>query len=191
MIELILFDLDGTLIDSSEGIINSVIYALKKFGIEETEREKLHAFIGPPLTDSFTKYYGFSEEESWKAVDAYREYYQDKGIFECKLYDGIPDVLKAVKQAGKKALVVTSKPEVYAKQIMDHFSLTPYFTCVAGMELDGGRGTKAEVIEYAFRENGITDLKNVLMIGDREYDVIGAHKIGIDCLGILYGFGDK
>ena len=186
-----LFDLDGTLIDSSEGIINSVIYALKKFGIEETEREKLHAFIGPPLTDSFTKYYGFSEEESWKAVDAYREYYQDKGIFECKLYDGIPDVLKAVKQAGKKALVVTSKPEVYAKQIMDHFSLTPYFTCVAGMELDGGRGTKAEVIEYAFRENGITDLKNVLMIGDREYDVIGAHKIGIDCLGILYGFGDK
>ena len=111
-----LFDLDGTLIDSSEGIINSVIYALKKFGIEETEREKLHAFIGPPLTDSFTKYYGFSEEESWKAVVAYREYYQDKGIFECKLYDGIPDVLKAVKQAGKKALVVTSKPEVYAKQ---------------------------------------------------------------------------
>ena len=97
-----LFDLDGTLIDSSEGIINSVIYALKKFGIEETEREKMHAFIGPPLTDSFTKYYGFSEEESWKAVVAYREYYQDKGIFECKLYDGIPDVLKAVKQAGKK-----------------------------------------------------------------------------------------
>lgn len=144
-----------------------------------------------PLTESFTKYYGFSEEESWKAVDAYREYYQDKGIFECKLYDRIPDVLKAVKQAGKKALVVTSKPEVYAKQIMDHFSLTPYFTYVAGMELDGGRGTKAEVIEYAFRENGITDLKNVLMIGDREYDVIGAHKIGIDCLGILYGFGDK
>lgn len=187
-----LFDLDGTIIDSSEGITNSVMYALRKFGIIEDDREKLFSFIGPPLTDSFARYYGFSEEKCLEAVDAYREYYEGgKGLFECQVYEGIPEVLKTLCGAGKKVLVATSKPEVYARQIMEHFHLDPYFTCIAGMELDGGRGTKAEVIEYAFQKNQITDYSKVFMIGDRKYDVIGAHKIGIDCLGILYGFGDR
>lgn len=186
-----LFDLDGTLIDSSEGIVNSVIYALKKMGIKETDREKLLAFIGPPLNDSFSKYYGFSEEKCWKAIEAYREYYKDKGIFECYVYDGIEEVLKKMKEAGKKVLVATSKPEIFAKRILEHFSLASYFDCIAGMALNGERGTKAEVIAYAFEENNITDLSKVLMIGDREYDVIGAHKIGVNCLGILYGFGSR
>lgn len=191
MYQVCLFDLDGTITDSAPGIINSVIYALKKFGIEETDREKLLAFIGPPLTESFQKFYGFSEEESWKGVEYYREYYAEKGIFECAVYEGLEETLKNLKDSGRKLLVSTSKPEVYARQIIDHFGLTKYFDYVAGMELDGGRGTKAQVIEYALKTCRIENVEEVLMIGDREHDVLGAKSFGIDCAGVLYGFGSR
>jgi phosphoglycolate phosphatase len=148
MYDICFFDLDGTIIDSSPGITNSVMYALEKFGIEETEREKLYKFIGPPLTDSFARFYGFDDEKSWKAVEHYREYYQDTGIFECSVYPGFEKSLKALKAAGKRLFVATSKPEVYARRIIEHFDLDQYFEYVAGMELDGGRGSKAEVIGY-------------------------------------------
>ena len=139
MYDICFFDLDGTIIDSSQGITNSVMYALEKFGIEETEREKLYKFIGPPLTDSFARFYGFDDEKSWKAVEYYREYYQDTGIFECSVYPGFEKSLKALKAAGKRLFVATSKPEVYARRIIEHFDLDQYFEYVAGMELDGGR----------------------------------------------------
>ena len=187
--EIFLFDLDGTITDSALGITNSVMYALKKFGIEETDRTKLYKFIGPPLTESFEKFYGFTKEQSLDGVKYYREYYHDKGIYENRVYDGLEEVLKKINEAGKQAIVATSKPEEYAKVIIDHFHLTKYFACVAGMEMDGGRGTKAQVITYALEKNDITDKSKVLMIGDREHDVIGAHENGLDCLGILYGFG--
>ena len=186
-----LFDLDGTITDSAPGIVNSVIYALNKLGIEETDREKLLAFIGPPLTESFQKFYGFSEEESWKGVEYYREYYEEKGIFECAVYEGLEETLKKLKDSGRELIVSTSKPEVYAKQIIEHFGLTGYFDYVAGMELDGGRGTKAQVIEYALKACRIENIKEVLMIGDREHDVLGAESLGIDCAGVLYGFGSR
>ena len=186
-----LFDLDGTITDSAPGIVNSVIYALKKFGIEETDREKLLAFIGPPLTESFQKFYGFSEEESWKGVEYYREYYEEKGIFECSVYEGLEETLKKLKDSGRKLIVSTSKPEVYARQIIEHFGLAKYFDYVAGMELDGGRGTKAQVIEYALKTCQIENAEEVLMIGDREHDVLGSKSIGIDCVGVLYGFGNR
>ena len=186
-----LFDLDGTITDSALGITNSVMYALKKFGIEETDRTKLYKFIGPPLTKKKKKYYGFTEEQSLKGVDYYREYYHDKGIYENRVYDGLEDVLKKINEAGKQAIVATSKPEKYARIIIEYFQLTKYFAYVAGMEMDGGRGTKAEVITYALETNHIADKSKVLMIGDREHDVIGAHKNGLDCLGILYGFGNR
>ena len=190
--EIFLFDLDGTITDSALGITNSVMYALKKFGIEETDRTKsLKKFIGPPLTESMEKYYGMSEEEALLGVKYYREYYHDKGIYENRVYDGLEEVLKKINEAGKQAIVATSKPEKYAKIIMDHFHLTKYFACVAGMEMDGGRGTKAQVITYALEKNDITDKSKVLMIGDREHDVVGAHENGLDCLGILYGFGSR
>ena len=105
MYDICFFDLDGTIIDSSPGITNSVMYALEKFGIEETEREKLYKFIGPPLTDSFARFYGFDDEKSWKAVEYYREYYQDTGIFECSVYPGFEKSLKALKAAGKRLLL--------------------------------------------------------------------------------------
>ena len=181
--KIFLFDLDGTITDSALGITNSVMYALKKFGIEETDRTKLYKFIGPPLTESFEKFYGFTKEQSLDGVKYYREYYHDKGIYENRV--------KKINEVGKQAIVATSKPEKYAKIIMDHFHLTQYFACVAGMEMDGGRGSKAQVITYALEKNDITDKSKVLMIGDREHDVIGAHENGLDCLGILYGFGSR
>ncbi len=185
------FDLDGTLTDSSLGITNSVIYALKKFGIEETDRRKLYSFIGPPLTVSFEKYCGFSKEETKRAVEYYREYYRDRGIFENHVYEGMEEVLKELKNQGRTLVVATSKPEPFARQIIEHFRLAQYFDYVAGMELDGRRATKAEVIRYALDACKITDRSQVLMVGDREHDVIGAKAAGIDCLGILYGFGTR
>ncbi len=183
------FDLDGTLTDSSLGITNSVIYALKKYGIEETDRTKLYPFIGPPLTVSFERYYGFSKEQSIEAVGYYREYYREKGIFENRVYDGLVPVLEELKRRGRTLVVATSKPEPFARKIIEHFGLNSYFDYVAGMEMDGGRGTKEDVIRYALDACKVTDKDKVLMVGDREHDVLGAKGAGIDCLGILYGFG--
>lgn len=189
--DIFFFDLDGTITDSSLGITNSVMHALKKYGITETDREKLCRFIGPPLPASFEKYYGFTKEQAWKSVDYYREYYRDTGIFECTVYDGFEEVLKELKAAGKKLVVATSKPEPFARRIIEHFGLSPYFDYVAGMELDGRRGSKTEVILYALETCGIKDKSKVLMVGDREHDIIGAHETGLDGLGVLYGFGSR
>lgn len=185
------FDLDGTIIDSSMGITNSVMYALKRFGIEETDRTSLYKFIGPPLTESFERFYGFDEEKAIEAVNVYREYYADKGIFEIEVYEGIAETVKALKKAGKKVVVATSKPEIFARRIMEHIGLSEYFDYIAGMGMDGARNTKAEVIDYAIEACQLTEKEKILMIGDREHDVIGAKRIGIDCVGVLYGFGSQ
>ena len=191
MYHTILFDLDGTLTDSGPGITNSVAYALKKWGIIENDVNKLKKFVGPPLDTSFAKYYGFSKEKCVQAIQYYREYYLTKGIYENQVYDGLEEVLKKLKEAGKQLVVATSKPEVFAREIIRYFHLDSYFSYVAGMELDGGRGTKAEVIEYAIRSCGAEDRREILMIGDRKHDVIGAREAGIDCVGVLYGFGSE
>ena len=189
--QYILLDLDGTLTDPAIGITNSVMYALKKFGIEVNDRSELFKFIGPPLHESFEKYYGFSKMDAKRAVDYYREYYKDKGIFENKVYDGIEDLLKLLNNKKKTILLASSKPEVFARQILKHFNLANYFTFIAGSELDGTRTAKDEVIAYALKNCKIRDLTKAIMIGDREYDIIGAKKIGIKSLGILYGYGDR
>lgn len=191
MYDTCFFDLDGTITDSSLGITNSVLYALRKYGIEETDRSRLYPFIGPSLPDSFVKYYGFSREQAREAVDYYREYYRDKGIYENRVYAGFEEVLKKLKAAGKRLVVATSKPEPFAREIIRYFELEPYFDYVAGMELDGRRGSKAEVIRYALKECRIENKSRVLMVGDREHDVIGARETGLDCLGVLYGFGTR
>lgn len=151
----------------------------------------MYKFIGPPLTDSFARFYGFDEKKSWLGVEYYREYYQDTGIFECSVYDGLEESLKELKAAGKRLFVATSKPEVYARRIIEHFGLEEYFEYVAGMELDGGRGSKAEVIEYLIDTCRVKEKDKILMIGDREHDVLGAKKEGLDCMGVLYGFGNR
>ncbi|NLA73719.1 MAG: HAD family hydrolase [Clostridiales bacterium] len=187
----VLFDLDGTLTDPVEGITNSIIYALKKYNIEISGREELYKFIGPPLLESFEKYYGFSKEEAKKALEYYREYYKDKGIFENLVYDGCEDLLKELKDKGLLLIVATSKPEVFAKKRLEYFDIAKYFTFIAGSNLDGSRVKKGEVIEYALKCCNIVDLSKALMIGDREHDIIGAKSIGIASIGVLFGYGDR
>lgn len=189
--EYILFDLDGTLTDSGIGITNSAMYALGRYGIEVSDRKELYRFIGPPLMKSFEKYYGFSKEEAENAVEYYREYYRNKGIFENLLYGGFEELLKTLKDNNKVLIVATSKPEVFARQIVDYFHIGQYFTYVAGSNLDGTRTSKEEVIKHALESCNILDLSKVVMIGDRDYDIIGAKQIGVDSIGVLFGYGDR
>ncbi len=190
MYKTVLFDLDGTLTDPGLGITNSVAYALKKYGIEVRDREKLYSFIGPPLKDSFKKYYGFSDEKAMEAIMYYREYFSDKGIFENEVYDGIKELLRRVKESGRKIVLATSKPEKFALRILEHFELTEFFDVVAGASMDEKRNKKGDVIKYAL-EKGCLTPEDAVMIGDREHDVLGAQENGIDTIGVLYGYGSR
>ena len=189
--DVILFDLDGTLTDPGMGITNSVMHALKKYGIEVEDRKTLYKFIGPPLIESFEKYYGFSHEEAVKSVDYYREYYRDRGIYENTVYDGIEKLLAYLSENGKKIILATSKPEPFAKEILRHFGLEKYFLFAAGSTMSETRTNKAEVIEYALAECSITDKSTVVMVGDREHDIIGANKNSVDSIGVLFGYGGR
>ena len=185
----VLFDLDGTLTESGIGITRSVAYALRKHGIEEPDQKKLDRFVGPPLIDSFIRFYGFSAEQARQAVDDYREYYAVKGIFENRVYDGVVSMLQGLKAAGVRCILATSKPETYAIQILEHFGLMPWFDRVAGATMDEKRTNKAEVIAYAL-EGAAADSR-VLMVGDREHDILGARANGLDSVGVLYGYGSR
>lgn len=186
-----LFDLDGTVTDPGEGITNSVMYALQKFGIHERDRRKLYRFIGPPLADSFREFYGFSADGAKKGIRFYREYYSKKGIFENKLYPGIEEVLKRMKEDGKTLVLATSKPEFFAGRILEYFHLDSYFTFVAGATMDENRVKKGDVIVYALEQCSITDKRKALMIGDRKHDIQGAKENGLDSMGVLYGYGSR
>lgn len=188
--EYILFDLDGTITDPKVGITKSVEYALNKFNIEVDNLDDLCKFIGPPLTESFIKFYNFSEEDAKKGVEYYREYFKETGIFENYVYEGFEDLLIKLKDNNKNLIVATSKPQVFAVKILEHFGLKKYFDFIAGSNLDGTRVNKNEVIEYAIEECNIKDLSKAIMVGDREHDIIGANKVGIDSIGVLYGFGN-
>ena len=189
--DYILFDLDGTLTDPSEGIVNSVIYALKKHGIEETDREKLCSFIGPPLIDAYMEHYGFSKEKAIKTVEFYREYFSVKGIFENRVYKGIPELLEKLYQSGKKIILATSKPDLFANKILEYFGISKFFYFVAGATMNETRTQKQEVIKYALEECNITDTANAVMIGDRKYDISGGKAFGLKTMGLLYGFGSN
>lgn len=188
---IILFDLDGTLTDPVIGITNSVMYALKKYGIEVTDRTQLHKFIGPPLIDSFERFYGFSHSDAVKSVEYYREYYGEKGIFENSVYDGVEELLINLNKNGKKVILATSKPEFYAVKILEYFNLKKYFFFIGGSTMGEKRTDKAEVIEYVLSQCEIKDKAAVVMIGDREHDIIGAAKNGIDSIGVLFGYGSR
>ena len=183
------FDLDGTLTDSAPGILNSVEYALTKMGYEMPPRERLMGFIGPPLSHSFENIIGLSKQNALRAVDTYREYYAVTGVLECEVYDGIVALLERLTANGTRCVLATCKPHVFAKQVLAHFGLDRYFCFVSGPEIDGTRGEKHEVITHALEQLGQPDPKTVLMIGDRAGDVIGATQNGMDCAGVLWGFG--
>ena len=188
--DVILFDLDGTLTESAEGITNSVIFALDKMGVKETDKEKLKAFVGPPLDESFMKYYGFDKEGAKGAIENYRIYYREKGIFEAPLYANVKDILVQLKNMGKKLFVATSKPEVFAKQILERWEIVHLFIDIVGSNLDGSKINKDEVITSLLERNGIINKERVLMVGDRKHDVLGAKMVGIASVGVLYGYGD-
>ncbi len=189
--ELVLFDLDGTLTDSCEGVTNSVEYALNKFGITVKDKTELQKFIGPPLIVSFMEFYNFSEEQAEQAIAFYREYYTEKGIMENEVYAGIEDVLASLVKAGKRLCVATSKPEPFAKQILEYFNLSKYFEYIAGATLDEKRTQKEEVIEYALEQCKLTDRTKAIMVGDRKYDILGASKCSLDSIGVLFGYGSR
>ena len=190
-IKTVLFDLDGTITDSAPGIVNSVAYTLDKYGIPYNDKKELEVFIGPPLAKQFELFCGFSEEESYRAVDVYREYYSDRGIFENSVYEGIVSMLKRLKEDGYKVVVATSKPERMAKIIAEHFDIEKYFDFIGGAHMDGRRTDKKEVIEYVLANSNVSDHDEVIMVGDRKYDVIGAHELGIKCIAVLFGYGSK
>lgn len=189
----ILFDLDGTITESAPGITNSVYCALTRMGYEVKDRSGLLRFIGPPLTESMQTFYNMNMEDAQKAVEYYREYYKDKGIFENALYEGLTETLDRLKKDGKIMAVATSKPEKFAKQIAEHFGFSGYFTEIFGASMDASRIEKADVIQYALESLGVgeTEKASVLMVGDRKHDIEGAKKNGLDSMGVLYGYGNR
>lgn len=190
MYKVILFDLDGTLTESGEGIIKSVQYALNKMGKMEKDTEKLRVFIGPPLMEQFMKYSRFDEVTARKAVSYYRERYSTIGIFENNLYPGIKEVLKELNASGYILAVSSSKPEHFVIQILEHFDLKEYFTQIVGSTMNETRTSKAEVIEETLRRLKMAEHREqVVMVGDKEHDVIGARKEGISCIAVSYGYG--
>lgn len=190
MYKYILFDLDGTLTNPEIGITNCVMYALEKFNIKVEDRKKLHPFIGPPLTYSFQTFYGLSEADSQLGVKYYRERFSVKGLYENEVYAGVEKMLQQLKESGKTLIIATSKPEEYTIKILKHFDLYKYFDFIAGATMDGSRGEKADVIRYALEISGIENKSEAIMIGDRNYDILGAKENGLDSIGVLFGFGD-
>lgn len=188
-VKAILFDLDGTLIDSSPGITRSVVYALKHYGIEENDLEKLKCFIGPPLFNSFEKYYDFPHEKAIEAVDVFRERYNVKGYLECDLYPGVKKCLEDLKSNGYILCLASSKPEVTCKRILEHHEILNYFDCVTGATMDGSIETKEEVLNELFRRCSDIDRDEMILIGDTVFDTEGANKAGIRSIAVSFGFG--
>ena len=188
------FDLDGTLTESGPGIMNCVKYALEKFGINESDTEKLKRFIGPPLVNSFMDFYNFSESDAREAMRIYRERFGTIGIFENAVYSGIPETLQKLKDSGKKLYVATSKPEIYVPRILDHFDLSKYFENAEGSDIEETRSNKALVIKYVIEKNGLEEeakTNKIVMIGDRKHDIIGAKKNSLESIGCLWGYGSR
>ena len=189
MKKILLIDLDGTLTDPKEGITKCVQYALKHFGIE-SETEELMCFIGPPLVDSFKEFYKMSEDDALVAVEKYRERFRDIGIFENGVYVGISHMLSKCKDMGYIIGLATSKPEEFAIRILEKYELAKYFDEITGSTMDGSRNNKTDVIREAFARMNITEcnIDEVLMIGDREHDIIGAKNCGIESVGVNFGY---
>ena len=191
MYQNLLFDLDGTLTDSAEGITKCCQYGLAKLGIEEPDLDKLRVFIGPPLRASYMKYYGLTEAQAEQGVAFYRERYTDIGIWENKVYPGMMDLLQALKSDGRRLGMATAKPEVFANRIAERFGFNDYLEDVTGCSLDGKTDNKALVVAAALAKWNIVTPEQkatIALIGDRREDVLAAHANGIPCIGVGFGF---
>lgn len=194
MFQYCLFDLDGTLTDPKEGITRSVQHALRHFGIEEPDLDKLEPFIGPPLKDSFMEFYGLSEGQALKAVEVYRERFAPIGVLENMIIPGTEQMLLHAREKGIHLAVASSKPLVFVRQILQHFQIEQYFEVIVGSELDGTRGTKEEVVEEALRQLGILQMEpakrkqRCAMVGDRKFDIQGAKAHSLTGIGVSFGY---
>lgn len=188
MIKYLLFDLDGTITDPKEGITKCVQYALSKFDIEE-ECDNLLSFIGPPLTDSFIDFYGFDKQKAELAIKYYRERYAKIGLFENSAIDGIHEVLEKLKNSGYTLAVATSKPTCFAISICEKYDFSKYFDIIMGSELDGTRTKKSEIIYEVLKQLNAKP-EEVVMIGDRKYDIIGAKEVGTASIGVRFGYAE-
>jgi len=186
---IIIFDLDGTLTDSQDGIIKSIQYALSRFYIEENETEKLRKFIGPPLRDSFKRHFGFDDEMAEKAVEYYREYFGDKGIYENRLYGNIPELIQDLKCHEKRLLIASTKASFYMEKVLRHFSLDGYFESAVGSNMDGTMSNKGDIIRKALQSINYDSGDSIVMVGDRGLDIEGAKKNRIDSIAVTYGYG--
>ncbi len=184
-----LFDLDGTIIDPKIGIINSVKFALNKMKIEYSQSDTFEKFIGPPLDQSFQNYYSLSESQAKEAVESYRIYYKKKGIEQNHLYQGIKELFEDLIKQNILLYVATSKPTPFAIDILKHYKITHFFEEIVGSNLDLTRSAKKEIIDYILTKNSNIDRNNCVMIGDRNYDIIGAQNNQIDSIGVLHGYG--
>lgn len=184
----VLFDFDGTVFDSAEGITKSVQYALGKMGIE-AELKDLMCFAGPPLDEMFSLRYGMSPEQAHRAVELYRERYTPVGWAECSPFPGMHELMGRLRKKGIKLAVATSKPRHFAQRILEKYDMQNDFDIICGSELDGTSGQKWEVIEYALSQFGIAP-SEAIMVGDRKYDVIGAKKCGVPCIGVRFGYAE-
>ncbi len=191
MYDIILFDLDGTLSDSGPGIMHSVRYALAKFGITGESEEALRRFVGPPMIESYMKFYGFDHEQAVQALAYYREDYLAGAIYMNTPYEGMEETLRALKARGKILAAATGKPTPMAKDVLRHFGWEGYFSFIAGATMDESRSEKHDIINYALEALGVTDKTHVLMVGDRDNDVLGAERAGVDCCGVLWGYGSR
>lgn len=191
MYSTVLFDLDGTITDSEPGIIACVQYALRRFDIEVQDPKTLRPFIGPPLRDSFRQYFQMTPEQAEQATEFYRQRYAPIGKFECTVYPGIPELLCRLHGAGRKVVLATSKPEGFAREILAHFDLLPYFDLIGGATLDGSRDTKEDVLQYILEQLTPEERQAAIMIGDTKFDMIGAAAFSLPAIGVLYGFGSR
>ncbi|MBD3274080.1 MAG: HAD hydrolase-like protein [Candidatus Marinimicrobia bacterium] len=190
-IQNILFDLDGTLTDPSEGIVNCIIHTLKKLNQSVPEREKLAAWIGPPLRENFANFLDTEDPEVIEnAVTIFRDRFSDVGLFENQVYDGIPELLETLRSSGKTLFIVTGKPEPYAKRILAHFQMAACFQSIYGAQLDGTFDDKTVLMGHVLRNEGIEPDKSI-MIGDRKHDIMAASKHNISTIGVTYGFGTE
>lgn len=191
MIKNVFFDLDGTITDSREGIINGFVYALEHFGLEVEDKKYLERFIGPSLLETFINEYGFDEDKANLAIEKYREYYSQKGLKESDLYDGIRELIKDLASNNINVILATAKPQVYSEQILENYGIKKYFKFVSGATLDGSRNEKADIIKYALNSIEGINIEECIMVGDRHYDIDGAKENNMKSIGVTYGFGTE
>lgn len=189
----VFFDLDGTVTESAPGIVNSVVYAIKKLGYKMPSEEDLYKFVGPPLSESFIKYCGVDPSETWESIRTFREYFTERGMFENNVYPGIPELTAELKRSGTKVILATSKPQLFAERILTHFGIINNFDLVFGNTMDEKYKDKKLLFSDVFKSLGITgeERSGCVMVGDRSSDIEGAHSAGIKAIGVLYGYGDR